>query len=97
MRTILTLLIGLAFGFVAMVFGGSNDQPVTVNFLLFKHETNLSHLIALSFAIGLVVGLLLVSFKVIRQWVVARINQSKVDKLQNQVSSLRAEPARDKY
>lgn len=97
MRTILTLLIALAFGFVAMIFGGSNDQPVTVNFLLFKHETNLSHLIALSFAIGLVVGLLLVSFKVIRQWITARINQSKVDKLQNQVSSLRAEPSREKF
>ena len=97
MRTILTILIGLAFGFVAMVFGGSNDQPVTVNFLLFKHETNLSHLIALSFALGLVIGLLLVSFKVIRQAVVARFNRSKVEKLESQVSSLRAEPAREKY
>lgn len=66
MKYILTIVVILAIGIVAVTIGANNDQLIMLNYIVAKSEIRLSTLVALLFGFGFLLGWLVTGFFYLR-------------------------------
>ena len=97
MRVLLQFLIVIIILFIASAFAALNDQVINLNYLLGGVDTGLNFVIIISFILGALFSLALLSV-VILQGRLERRRLRKVLDLRNQeVSNLREAPLKDDF
>ncbi|GBL02982.1 lipopolysaccharide assembly protein LapA domain-containing protein [Glaciecola sp. KUL10] len=81
MKGIILFIAVLLVLFIAIVIGSQNSQLITVNYLIAKAEIRLSTFMVINLAIGLLLGLLIMSFKFLSARMYNKILMHRIKKL----------------
>jgi putative membrane protein len=84
LKGILTFLFILVLLTFAFVVGALNETHVTVNYLIAQANIRMSTLIAITLAIGVVIGILVMLISWLRLRVQLMAAQSKIQRLEQQ-------------
>ncbi|MEM9102581.1 MAG: LapA family protein [Pseudomonadota bacterium] len=97
MRIIVILLFAIVVGLIAAVFGGLNDQSVTVDLIFTVQTLNLAYLLLATFFVGLFLGLF-AGLALYFPKYLANLSLNKTNtKLKQELTNLRSLPIRDDY
>jgi len=94
MKRILTIILFLAFAVFALTLNLKNPDSVTLRYYFgFEQEFDLFLVLFIPFAVGVILGVLLMSLSVMKNKVQLGKVRRDVGKLEKEVEGLRAQPA----
>ncbi|AMA64647.1 Inner membrane protein YciS [Candidatus Arsenophonus lipoptenae] len=88
MKYFLILLFIIAVFIISMIFGSSNNQIITFNFLIAKGDYPISTLLAILFTIGFILGCLICGIFYIKTLIVLSHAKRKIKRLENKLAEL---------
>lgn len=94
---IISLIISIIIILLGIGFASLNASPVSINYYIGTRSLPLSLLVVLTFSVGLLLGMFLVSLKVIRLKHDLRRTRSKARIAEKEVENLRAIPLKDTH
>lgn len=96
MKKILSIILFLVFALFALTLNLKNPDPVTLHYYFgLKGEFDLFIVILVPFLIGMVLGVLLMSFSIVRNKMQVSKTKRELAKIEKEVQNLRAAPITD--
>lgn len=96
MKKLIALSLFLIFGFIAFTVNLKNPQTVTFDYYFNIHwETQLMLLLSIAFVLGLLLGALMMSFKLFASKREIGKTKRSLAKVEKEVENLRAMPMKD--
>ena len=94
---LLSLILALIFAILAVVFASQNSDPVTISFYGFSVESSLAVVILVSLAIGVIVGALIMTPRVIKRSYELRNNLKKMGGLEKSLEEQKEKIAKAEH
>lgn len=93
MKKILSIILFLAFALFALTLNLKNPDPVTLRYYFgIENQVDLFVVILIPFAIGMLLGVLLMSFSIVRNKMQVGKTKRELAKVEKEVQNLRAAP-----
>lgn len=96
MKKVLSIILFLVFALFALTLNLKNPDAVTLRYYFgFESQVDLFVVILVPFAIGMLLGVLLMSFSVVRNKMQVGKTRRELAKVEKEVQNLRAAPITD--
>jgi len=93
MKKILSIILFLVFALFALTLNLKNPDPVTLRYYFgLEREVDLFIVLLVPFAIGMAIGVLLMSFSVVKNKMQVGKTKRELAKVEKEVQNLRAAP-----